>query len=74
MTSTVPDRLRQACDSVRRTSMPLADLIPLMQQSADKIDEMRNVLDQAEIFIAGFEDDNTQVGVNKLLREIRRHT
>ena len=31
------ERLRAACATVRTKSMPLADLIPLMQQAADKL-------------------------------------
>ncbi len=36
---TLAHRLRRACDTLRRTSVPLSELIPLMQKSADKIDE-----------------------------------
>lgn len=30
-------RLRNACQTLRRTSIPLADMIPLMQQAADAL-------------------------------------
>lgn len=32
--------LRAACEKLRRSPMPLADMIPLMQQAADKIDDL----------------------------------
>lgn len=47
--STLSSRLRQACADVRRKSEPLANLIPLMQQSADKIDELNDKIDELEL-------------------------
>lgn len=37
--STIQTQLRQACTRLRRTSLPLADLIPLLQRAADKLDD-----------------------------------
>ena len=36
--SDLQQRLRRAADTLRRTSMPLADLIPLLQQAADALE------------------------------------
>lgn len=35
---TLSERLRMVCNEIRRNKMPLADLIPLLQQAADEID------------------------------------
>lgn len=32
------ERLRDACNKLRRTPMPIADVIPLLQEAAAKID------------------------------------
>lgn len=35
----IAEDLRAACEKLRRTSMPLADMIPLMQRAADALDK-----------------------------------
>ena len=37
VTAKLAERLRAACHKLRTTSMPLADLIPVMQQAADAL-------------------------------------
>jgi hypothetical protein len=37
-TDKLAERLRAACNKLRTTSMPLADMIPLMQQAADALE------------------------------------
>lgn len=39
---TTQDRLRAAIHKLRTTSMPLCDMIPLMQQAADELDLLTN--------------------------------
>lgn len=46
MTLTISERLRMACNEIRRNKMALADLIPLMQAAADEIDRL-----QAEVLL-----------------------
>lgn len=41
--STIQTQLRKACTRLRRTSLPLADLIPLLQRAADKLDDFERV-------------------------------
>lgn len=35
-----PEKLRAMCDKLRRTNVPLADMIPLMQKAADELESM----------------------------------
>lgn len=41
----IQERLRDACFKLRTTPVLLADLIPLLQQAADKIDQLEDKLD-----------------------------
>ena len=41
-TDKLAERLRAACQKLRTTAMPLADLIPLAQQAADEIDRLQH--------------------------------
>lgn len=45
--SSIQTRLRCISTQLRTTSMPLADIIPLLQQAADEIDRLENKLDNA---------------------------
>jgi hypothetical protein len=36
----LPTRLRLACDTIRRTSMPIRDLVPMMHEAADAIQRL----------------------------------
>lgn len=36
---TLQDRLRDTVEKLRRTPMPIADIIPLLQQAADELDK-----------------------------------
>lgn len=47
----LPLRLRMACDKIRRTSMPIKDLVPMMHEAADAIQrlEAENEAMQAKI-------------------------
>lgn len=36
----LPLRLRMACDKIRRTSMPIKDLVPMMHEAADAIQRL----------------------------------
>ena len=38
----IQDRLRAAVSKLRTTSMPIADLVPLLQQAADELDNLTN--------------------------------
>ena len=40
----IADDLRAACEKLRRTSMPLADMIPLMQRAADALNKSASPL------------------------------
>ena len=40
-------RLRDMCVKLRTTSMPISDIIPLLQEAADKIDSLEECLDNA---------------------------
>ena len=37
--SNLVERLRKACEEVRRKSFPLSDLIPLLQEAADALEK-----------------------------------
>lgn len=53
MTTTLQERLRTACESIRRNSMPLADLIPLLAQAADALDHPPTGLSEMGWIIEG---------------------
>lgn len=42
------ERLRASCEKLRRTNMPLSDLIPLLQQAADALAASTAPAQQAE--------------------------
>jgi hypothetical protein len=44
MTTSLQDRLRKVCSEIRRKPTPLSDLIPLLQEAADKIDYLEEDL------------------------------
>lgn len=50
-TDKLAGRLRAACNKLRTTSMPLADLIPLMQQAADALDPKPITRDVAQTLL-----------------------
>jgi hypothetical protein len=39
--NTLIERLREACKKLRRTPMPIADVIPMLQEAADTIEAMQ---------------------------------
>lgn len=51
---TLQDELRRFANELRRTSMKLEDLIPLLQKAADKLDQLEsnNNVTQAQAFCA----------------------
>lgn len=40
---TVARRLREACAEMRRKPFPINDLVPLLQEAADRIDELERI-------------------------------
>jgi hypothetical protein len=39
MEITLQQRLRATCEKLRRTPMPIADIIPLLQEAANELDK-----------------------------------
>lgn len=46
---TIQEKLRRVADTLRIKSIPLKDIIPLLQESADKFDQLENRLDTLEM-------------------------
>lgn len=62
---TLAERIRNACAEMRRKPYPIADLIPLMQETADRIELLERLLQQEE----GFDDELVKLRV--FAQEIR---
>lgn len=43
---TLQEELRQACAQLRRTPVPVADVIPLLQRAAAALDAAQEVMDE----------------------------
>jgi HAMP domain-containing protein len=43
--ATIISRLRFATEKLRRTSMPISDIIPLLQYAADEIEELEKQIE-----------------------------
>lgn len=62
---TIQERLRETCTKLRRTPMPISDVIPLLQEAAEKIDvlelERRGVRISCHPAGVGFSDVTGEV-------------
>lgn len=50
---TLQEELRDACTKLRRTPMPVADVIPLLQRAAGALDAAQQVMDELRGRLAG---------------------
>jgi hypothetical protein len=45
MMRSIQERLRKCCDDIRRSNKPISEIIPLLQEAADKLDDKDRIIE-----------------------------